>query len=709
LSERQLKEVVKAAAKGLQLAYHADKHGGIATSDMTYSINNAAALLHSEGNIKDYREDYLLSGPGQSDIRAAEGIVLKFQHQLAAMEENIKKTEGSIQNLRNRSESNTWIPSLFSGFIGMNYADAHSIYLRHATGLGFTYVGVGTILKQEELESQLTLMLEDQQDKEEYDQRQLELHEEEAKTCQNIINAVDKKASELTDADKGYILSFISDKDNPPPDEITDELLQDLLEQNREDLARAFKLEKEFREQIEGRRKKISRIRKQIKENKLKIKSGRIDPMGYLVIDGEKTDMRVIGITSDTSGLSFDSGTMGEIPGGNNAISSALNGILRPEIMNGDVLLAASPDGRLHSIGVLQSIDKQPEGKNYFPSETQDTRSSSKAKGEDGLFQDLSGHWDQTTALARPKSIEVTYQKNPFETLGILPKQVQALSAEELRAYVNQLAKALMRVTHPDFEGGGSPHLFKEISQAAESLSDEEFFRESSSQYGNSAPGAGRIEAIRQLQGEVRAEFSKLVPNFAAKKLEEAKEKRLNEELNRKMRFYLRSVIEGCYMNNLHPRDFPESAYLNREGVVMEIGSGKYSGIYTTQINGFDTFIELPDNKRVLLCGSTIPGLDEGPKEIMKQIKKSHEESYHLFIHPLLHPGSLVIGITEKGYEVLGEIRKIDSKDAKTPLQKKAELELDPKEATAIARKMAERPKPDAARRASARKKKNIR
>ena len=691
LDESRLAIVAKAAAKGLQAIFHPDKQHGDAGRSVL--INHAASLLSIPLNIKDYRSAYLEEGPGQREIREAEIGLLTFQHRLAGLRENIEKTKRSVNDssvtddiLGNWARTiysrlpGTLIPTsiLYSKLLLSEWGkESDAAYLRYSVGTVFCLRPLESEMELFELVQKLEQLKKESNEKDDEENPLMGQHTEIIETTNNLIRWKQASGIQL----KKFKMAFVGADIKPikgakkkfekiKAESKFGKLLVwrgkekiEKLEKEFDDIKRGAdatpgkdyerdiavaraKLDK-IQKERKMRKEEIAQVESRIESLKADLKKCAIDGDRYIIIDGVNTGQRIAGTVSNPE--TDDIYAPDEF---------------HPFLIDGNILVGAlgKPDGKgseeivLHKPGVVYMSDACRKVKEA----EKDLAKKRSRRKQKSTVREITPAHSEETALAKSAALEIAFEKNPFETLGIMPSLVEELPAEELRNFVKILSRAIMEVTHPD--KGGHAASFKQVSETVSMLEQPEMFEKTKKEYGASAPGAGRIKAIQNAVEIISGQMLGQIKILTEEKVKAAQENAKAEDVKKQIEFFRTHLKLDLFGSSPHPEDSTEAVYLHHSsGVKLTILTSDGSEPYRIEVKGFDVLATPESGKKdqIRLIGST-------PPDMFKSIEES-EEAISIFIElmyeniqPILSPGSFLVVMKKDCPSVFGQIESID-------------------------------------------------
>ncbi len=650
LNDDRIRIVVTEIGKALQFFFHPDKIGG--TGIRSVAINSAVSIVEHTHNLKDLRETYLERGPGQFKVRSAENELLAVHQTLAGVEENITRTEITISDFQTNTVKlrikkqidetfcNSWVLSLYSqSFSGKEVVNVKpslvgekdedvvqfdSLYLPYTTNQRFLLIPYSKFYKSEASAERLQELLD------------IDVEQDE------------KEKTDICNLKCG--ITYINN-DTKKYKHVDEEGLRE-KERKEEELEKIKKKRKARKAEIKALRRKMSDGRE------TDVVAGYIDADGYITIGAKKTGLRVVGTTNHAE---VDDETISD---------------LRPFLVKGSNLLGATRNGEFKMLGILQDFEKSSELSAYIHTRlrtrTKKGETTEKKRGDDGKRKPTE------TALILQKQTEVTYAKNPFEMLGLLPSLVGELSTENLRHVISVFSKSLQRVYHPDT--GGNPVRFSEIMTALQLLKDQTEFEKAKACYATSAPGTARIAAINQVVSDVTKQTIERIKELARLKAKEEQARREAVKEVECRRLFRELLLEDLFCDQPRPPNNPDALYLRHaHGAHLLLSTAKISQQYRLEVNGFNVFgISLTTSKKMPLMGSTTPHAFKAADEAQKILIETVFENLYKHVHPVLYPKGFLVGIkVSTGSEtatpkILGMIEEIDVREGRVTARKMA-------------------------------------
>ncbi len=644
LEERQIAAVVKDAAKALQTVFHPDKTAG--DSLRSRLINDAASALKHPEDIKDAKEDYLASGPGQREIAEAQIELLTLQSRLAAVEENLLKTSRRTDTAK---DPLNLIPKLELDETGETEA-------QEGATLGLNQLHEGVYADERVIKVPVTL---------------------ESKSHFASAAVVEQQAIRLRylpgtkfiiDTSKGMIhfyedeLATLQERTEEKRERMEDDIriaraaLKEMDKTGEKEKGRREATENELQELLgkkENAKQEIANLKKRIKRMKVSsIKEGYIDEDGQIILGKERTGLQVAGCAA------ADIGTVD-------------NPEFRPFMTVGNYLVAVDVGnerglGRTKCLGVLQEIEglktkkEDPETKAKSAGKRKKARplpEAERTKIPIGTVEDIYFVSEtRATDLVLSKKRRET-SENPFEKLGILPRFATELSSDQLRIFVKGLCNGLMKVLHPD--AGGNKKLFAEVEQAQAQLNDPKTFENAKKEYAGMVPGGAIISGIERDGEMVREGIAQKISQLAEMKAELTQRELLVKRINMQQRRSYTLIIADLFSNAVHPHNYETALYLRRsEGTELSVLSGDEIVRYTIQKQGFDVFAVLGKH-RTRLFGSAPPTMFSGVEDAKEKIDRTDFWHLEKEVHQVLYPEGYLVGLDKNECVFMGLIERI--------------------------------------------------
>lgn len=648
LGDDQLVELVRDAARALQLVHHPDKSGGDAFKSAM--INQAATALGTSGAVKDSKKEYAESGPGQKEIDEAETELLVLQARLHALRGNINRTirpPVSLASSKDKNEDDKkdyWVTTFYwdgpdFGVIPLDNQDPKdftetqatdvklvtTFQLRRAPGMKFrlaTDIGLHLDLK-----SELRKLRQEDRNARPEEDSVIELAENSVK---EEMRCARNAKSEKTRA------------------------------RHKEEAVKQMVLVSDMKKLRKGRAQKIRALETELKSASREIwKEGEINESGYVILDGEPTGLRVIGSSSEDG-------------------ASITSPWLEPLLANGQLLYAADSKGKLKNLGVILDLEenpiKKPEEKPLVIEQNEeaemDIKEPRKAvaaeKTKPAKRLQVPAEKTDETALAVRKGTRFVYSKSPFEAIGLLPALVAELSSEDLRTYIRFISKSLKRALHPDV--GGDNAEFAGLMGALDALEKPEVFDRAKAEYATSKPGQGTINVIGQLAENVKTEIRRGVQELARAKIDVDREAILKNARVAAYERYMRLMLSGIYKEDTVPEGRADALFLHKSsGAVLSVLMDGITLTFKLESHGFDVHaVSEKPRARMRLLGSTPPDKFNSLAEAKASITQVELYDSHLFVYPVLYEKGYLVAIRDGRPEPLGMIEKIDITDPRT-------------------------------------------
>jgi hypothetical protein len=635
LDESQLQSVVKETGKALQFIFHPDRTGG--DEFRSTLINEATRSLGNVLDTRDSAKQYLAGGPGQREIEEAENELLTLHSRLAALEENISKTEISGKSDRHDNEVNR-----SSYLIESAYSE---------DGLAILPVEIGNMeSKNPKFRQAVPVSLRQMPGTEFLVASDIQ-DPETLQTSLELLEGEDKKKRESEAVSLRRMKGIISDykKEMMKAGEERRRELEGIIRKKEEDIEYMHSRREARTQEIKEKRVALRKAKSATRNRR-----GKIAQDGSILISRKNTGFMVVG-SSDIDGAKL--GDMGD--------SSAM---LKPCLVEGNYLMGINEDGKLNNFGIIQAHSRP--GETGIPDKAaeepvpEEKKRSRVRKRKPPRKQEIPVRQEEPqtieTGLVRRADTGEGCSRNPFEKIGILPSLVRELKPEDLVMLVQKLSKSLLKVLHPD--AGGDRDMFVEVSKAAELLEGQEVFEKAREEYAGTSPGAAKIAAVERMQEEVREKIVDKVKVLAKSKSEaERRRKAVNARLESLGGFW-KMLLADIYGTDASPADRSDAVYLRRSaGARLSISVGDRSMACSIRQKGFDVFAAFDRPKAMVrLLGSAPPGEFETLEQARDMLEAVDLRDSYLHVHPVLYEKGYLVAVKDNRPEPIGMIESIE-------------------------------------------------
>jgi len=618
LNENQTLTIARYMAKALQFIYHPDKRPDAYLKSI--AINEAIRTIESSlYNLQKERMEYIENGPGQCETRAMKEqleILIQNTALLKVKIDESREKSSETRDLIDVESINNWMASFY-----MKNILPVPAFSDHESGLGYQFGSIlGTKIKVTDFDKH-----------NQYDDLEMKLNELITEYGQGDDEFGESWEDALRDAKRDVETARKELKRG----RVTKENLE--IEKKR------FRLIKEKKEKLE---REIKSIKKKLLDLEPEINFVvEIDKDGYIKGPKITKKIQLLG-SADISVLEkIETEEGGILP------REALLGLiakpeLNPYIEIGAFLYGLDENGRLEEIGVVREIKGARADKKEKGHVVQSLRKKEEKKAE--------GH-ETTVALVKKKDIDVSYKKNPFEVIGLLPTLVATLNEEELRTVVKMLATGLNKALHPDVTKQSSLKI-AEINAALSALEDQELFARAKKEYSSYKAGEPQRNAIKNEIEKEKEKIAQLANELAEAKAMEEQVKVYGERKRSKAYVVLNAFLDDMYGTKDSPKENKEGRYLHHaDGFEIIISNEGKMERYKIKNEGFDVWA-VSKNSRLRILGS-VEIKEYGDFESAKrQIEKLTMAGCMTDIFPVLSKNNFIVFEADGKFVLGGKI-----------------------------------------------------